>query len=325
MGTVFKLTATSIENRLYDFNLPPDAILPYAGLYQDAAGNLYGTTLKGGSFGPPNGSGAVFKLDVAGNETVLHSFGRGRDGSSPNSVLIADAKGNLYGTAGDGGRYGAGMLFKITPDGKETKLYQFIGLDGGVPLPSLIRDAQGNLFGTTIDGGAHGYGTAFKFAKNGTYTILYSFCSLQNCTDGLQPRAGLVQDPSGNLFGTTGQGGANGQGTVFEITQSGQEIVLHSFGSVGSGDGRWPFAGLVRDPMGNLYGTTFLGGANDRGTVFKVDSTGNETVLHSFCSQPKCADGNQPGDRLFRDQAGNLYGVASLGAYQAGVIFKLTP
>jgi len=193
-------------------------------------------------------------------------------------------------------------------------------------VAGLIQDVHGNLFGTTATGGAYGYGTVFKLAADGTETVLYSFCSVQNCVDGSFPEAGLIQDSSGNLFGTTGQGGANGQGAVFKLTRNGKEVVLHSFGSVGSGDGRWPFAGLIRDGAGNLYGTTFLGGANDRGTVFKVDRTGKEIVLHSFCGDPDCVDGNQPAfASLLRDRAGNLYGVAGLGAHQSGVVFKLTP
>lgn len=325
VGTVFRVTPTGTESVLYDFNLRPDAMFPAFGLFQDAAGNLFGVTNEGGAYGPGNGYGTVFKLDSAGNETVLHSFGKGKDGNYPGCVLIADAKGNLYGTTEGGGKYGFGTVFKITPTDKEVKLHDFTGFDGAVPVPSLIRDVQGNLFGATIDGGAHGFGTVFKLARNGTYTILYSFCSLQNCTDGEQPRAGLVRDPSGNLFGTTLQGGANGQGTVFEITKSGHEIVLHSFGNPGSGDGRWPFGGVVRDPAGNLYGTTDIGGTYDRGTVFEVDNAGNETVLHSFCAQPNCVDGNQPFDSLLRDQVGNLYGIASLGPRGGGIVFKLTP
>lgn len=325
VGTVFKLTPTGTETVLYDFNLRPDAMLPNFGLFQDAAGNLFGASGEGGTYGTKNGDGTVFKLDSAGNETLLHSFGKGKDGNYPASVLIADTKGSLYGTTAGGGNHGYGTVFKITPAGKEVRLHNFTGFDGSGSMGGLVRDAQGNLFGTTVEGGAYGWGTVFKLAKNGAYTILYSFCSLPNCTDGRQPAAGLVQDLSGNLFGTTGQGGANGQGTIYEITNSGQEVVLYSFGAVRSGDARWPFAGLIRDEAGNLYGATYFGGEYDVGTVFELDNAGNETVLHSFCAQPNCTDGVAPSDRLLRDQAGNLYGIAQRGAYQAGVVFKLTP
>jgi uncharacterized repeat protein (TIGR03803 family) len=326
VGTIFKLTAASNETLLYDFNLPPDAMLPAAGLYRDAKGNLYGTTREGGVHGPPNGSGTVFKLDATGNETVLHSFGKGRDGNDPQCAVIADAKGNLYGTTGGGGKYGAGTVFRIGATGGETVLHDFAGTDGAVPAAGLIRDAQGSLFGTTISGGTNGYGTVFRLTADGKETDLYSFCSAPNCTDGGQPIAGLIQDKLGNLFGTTANGGANDQGTVFELTKSGKEIVLHSFGAVNSGDGRWPWAGLIWDSESYLYGTTYTGGAYDSGTVFKVDRAGKETVLHSFCAEPDCVDGAAPSfASLVRDRAGNLYGVAQQGAYQSGVVFKLTP
>jgi uncharacterized repeat protein (TIGR03803 family) len=326
VGTVFRLTASGTETLLYDFNLPPDAILPAAGLYRDAEGRLYGTTRKGGVYGPTNGSGAVFKLDTAGNETVVHSFGKGEDGNEPECVLIADAKGNLYGTTGVGGRYGFGTVFRISASGRETVLHHFTGADGAVPAAGLIRDAQGNLFGTTVSGGKNGFGTVFKLAADGKETVLYSFCSARNCTDGGQPVAGLIQDQFGNLFGTTGNGGRNGQGAVFELTKGGKEIVLHSFGTFGSGDGRWPWAGLILDQQGNLYGTTYIGGAYDSGTVFKVDRAGKETVLHSFCAEPNCVDGVAPAfASLLRDRAGNLYGVAQRGVFQSGVVFRLTP
>jgi uncharacterized repeat protein (TIGR03803 family) len=325
VGIVFKLTLTGTETVLYDFHLRPDAMLPSFGLFRDAAGDLYGATEQGGMYGPNNGYGAVFKLDAAGNETVLHSFGNGKDGNGPACVLIQDAKGNLYGTTAGGGKHGLGTVFRISATGQETVLHHFSGADGAVPTAGLIRDAQGNLFGTTSTGGAYGYGTVFKLAADGTETVSYNFCSAQNCTDGRNPNAGLIQDLSGNLLGTTIGGGAHGQGTVFKLTKSGKEVVLHSFGA-GQRDGRWPWAGLIRDGAGDLYGTTFVGGAYGRGTVFRLDRTGKETVLHSFCAEPNCVDGNQPAfASLTRDRAGNLYGIAGLGAYQLGVVFKLTP
>jgi uncharacterized repeat protein (TIGR03803 family) len=325
VGTIFELTPAGVESVLYNFNLRPDAMLSGRGLFRDAAGNLFGVSDQGGAYGPKNGDGTVFKLDSTGNETVIHSFGKGKDGEFPNSELITDAKGNLYGVAGSGGTYGYGTVFKITPAGKEVKLHNFTGLDGSTPVPGLVLDAHGNLFGATIDGGAYGEGVVFKLARNGSYTIIYNFCALQNCVDGREPDSGVVLDPSGNLFGTTVQGGLNGQGTVYEITKSGEQIVLHNFGDMGSQDGRWPFAGLVRDSAGNLYGTTYIGGTYETGTIYKVDTAGNETVLHSFCAQPHCTDGATPFASLLRDQAGNLYGIASQGAYQAGLVFKLTP
>jgi uncharacterized repeat protein (TIGR03803 family) len=325
LGTIFKLAPDGTENVLYSFSLHPDAMLPGFGLSLDATGDLFGVSGQGGLYGPKNGDGTIFKLDTNGNESVLHSFGKGKDGNYPGCVLVSDSKGNLYGTTEGGGTYGAGTVFKLTPAGKEVKLHNFTGLDGEVPVPSLVLDAKGNLFGATIDGGAYGEGTVFKLTRAGKYTILYSFCQLQNCADGRTPESGVVQDSSGNLFGTTAQGGTYGQGTVYEITNNGQEVVLHNFGNPGSNDGRWPFAGLVLDSVGNLYGTTYIGGTNDAGSIFKVDATGNETVLHSFCAQPNCTDGSAPWYSLIRDPAGNLYGVAEQGPNQRGLVFELTP
>jgi uncharacterized repeat protein (TIGR03803 family) len=325
VGTVFSLTPAGLETVLYDFNLRPDAMLPVFGLIRDSAGNLYGTTPAGGTYGANNGDGAVFKLDAAGNETVLHSFGKGKDGVIPNGPLIRDAKGYLYGETISGGRYGAGTLFRISPPGAEKILYSFTGPDGANPSGGLIQDADGNLYGTAWGGGANGFGIVFQFTPAGAFTVLYNFCSAVHCTDGGQPMAGLVQDSFGTLYGTTVNGGAQNQGTVFRLTKTGKEVVLHSFGEA-NGDGYFPMAGLVRDKAGNLYGTTSVGGAFRCGTVFKVSAARKETVLHSFCAQPDCADGTSPGfGNLFRDEAGDLYGVAGGGAYQEGVVFKLAP
>ncbi len=299
-------------------------MLPLFGVIRDSAGNLYGTAYEGGKYGTHDDDGAVFKLDTGGSESVIHSFGSGKDGFYPCGGLIRDAKGNLYGTAGSGGRNGAGIVFKINAKGIKTTLHTFTGYDGGVPCGALIRDSHGALYGTTIDGGANGFGTVYEIGATGTYQILYSFCALQNCADGRQPEAGLVQDSSGNFYGTTSGGGANNQGTVFKLSPTGVATVLHSFGAA-NGDGNRPLSELVRDANGNLYGTAFMGGAHGRGAVFKVDPLGSETILHSFCAQQNCVDGGQPTGGLLRDEAGNLYGVAVQGAYQAGVVFKLAP
>jgi uncharacterized repeat protein (TIGR03803 family) len=322
VGTVFKLTPTGTETALYDFNLQPDAMLPVYGLLRDSAGNLYGAAGKGGTYG----YGAIFKLDSTGHETVLHSFGKGADGKNPACVLMRGANGNLYGTTAGGGKYGFGTVFGVNSSGAEAVLHHFTGTDGATPAAGLIRDAAGNLLGTTSTGGAYGFGTVFKLATNGSETVLYSFCAVANCADGRNPEGGLVQDSLGNLFGTTLGGGANDQGSVFKLTENGLEILLYSFGAISSGDGRWPWSGLIPDSQGNLYGTTYLGGQYGAGTMFKLDRTGKETVLHSFCAEANCVDGGDPAfASLIRDRAGNLYGVAGRGAYQSGIVFKLTP
>ncbi len=314
-----------------------DGEYPSAGLVQDAQGNLYGTAMHGGLYECQHGCGTVFKLDTSGNETVLYSFTGGNDGSYPAAGLVLDAQGYLYGTASAGGgsegcgydelrqrNYGCGTVFKVSTSGGATALYSFTGTggDGSDPLSSLIMDAQGNLYGTTNQGGANGYGTVFELDTSGNETVLYSFTGN---TDGAGPSAGLVQDAQGNLYGTTNQGGANDYGTVFEVDTSSNETVLYSFCSqAGCVDGAGPSAGLVQDAQGNLYGTTNQGGANGYGTVFKLDTSDNETVLYSFCSQTGCADGEGPLSNLIMDAQGNLYGTTNEGGANGyGTVFKV--
>jgi uncharacterized repeat protein (TIGR03803 family) len=215
--------------------------------------------------------------------------------------------------------------------------------DGANPYAGLVRDAAGNLYGTTESGGdlscnpPDGCGTVFKVTKSGKETVLYNFCSVSGCTDGASPRGSLVLDLAGNLYGTTYQGGntscspPGGCGTVFKVDANGKETVLHSF-SGGTTDGIWPVAGLVSDAAGNFYGTTFQGGGTGCdfgygcGTVFKLDTTGKETVLYSFTG----AGGLYPYGGVVRDQAGNLYGTTYSGGnycdddQYCGVVYKLS-
>jgi uncharacterized repeat protein (TIGR03803 family) len=304
------------------------------GLVQDAAGNLYGTTHSGGA----NNGGTVFKVDSTGHETVLYSFcsvggSKCTDGGYPVAGLILDAAGNLYGTTSSGGANFGGTVFKVDNTDHETVLYSFCSVggsnctDGAQPYAGLIRDASGNLYGTTTSGGAFG-GTVFKLDNTNHETVLYSFCSVggSNCTDGAQPYAGLIRDTAGNLYGTTNSGGANNfHGTVFKVDNTDHETVLYSFCPGGSPctDGADPYAGVIRDTAGNLYGTTTGGGnpgncgySPNCGTVFKVDSAGHETVLYSFCSvivNGNCADGAGAFASLIQDAAGNLYGTTRYG------------
>jgi len=303
---------------LYKFQNTPDAANPFAGLVRDAEGNLYGTSFEGGI-----GDGTIFKVDRTGKETVLHSF-NDSDGDLPTSTLVRDAKGNLYGTADEGGAAGYGTVFKVDASGKFSLLYSFTGgTDGAFPFAGLVQDADGNLYGTTHSGGtsncdigAGNCGVVFKVDTTGKETVMYSFTG----PDGAQPRASLAMDGSGNLYGTTSNGGA-GRGVVFKLDPSGTETVLHNFAGA---DGDEPYAGLIMDTAGNLYGTTLFGGAVGWGTVFKIDTTGKETVLYSFTGG---ADGKQPQAGVIMDKAGNLYGTTSRGGPNKphGVIFKLDP
>jgi uncharacterized repeat protein (TIGR03803 family) len=319
-GTVFELTAAGTEKVLYSFESQPlDGCTPLAGLVFDKNGNLYGTTAFG-----VEPTGTVFGLTAAGTETVLYRFlSQPGDGYYPLAGLVFDKNGNLYGTTSDGGAHSAGTVFELTAAGTEIVLYSFGSQpgDGANPYAGLVFDKKGNLYGTTVAGGADGHGTVFELTAAGAETVLYSFGSQPG--DGLNPRAGLVFDKKGNLYGTAEAGGADGYGTLFELTAAGAEKVLYSFGSQ-PGDGEYPFAGLVFDKQGNLYGTTADGGAHDYGTVFELTAADTETVLYSFGSQP--GDGHYPEAGLVFDKKGNLYGTTIAGgADDYGTVFEVIP
>jgi len=331
-GVVFKLDANGNESVLYNFTGPPDGAGPTFGLLMDASGNLYGTAEGGGNLTTCyGGCGVVFKLDPSGHETVLYSFTGGTDGSGPTGVLVQDKSGNLYGTTIGGGvqtgSSGFGVVYKLDPSGHETVLYSFTGgADGAYPTGGLIRDSAGNLYGTAQYGGSFNEGVVFKIDTSNQEKVLYSFTGH---ADGGTPSSGLVQDPAGNLYGTT-EGGGNlcqqaGCGVVFKVDTNGNETVVHSFSYP---DGAFPeLATLIRDPAGNLYGTTYGGGPScvffGCGVVFKLDPSGNETVLHSFTATGE--DGGNPSAGLLLDASGSLYGTTVWGGTSSlGTVFKLS-
>jgi uncharacterized repeat protein (TIGR03803 family) len=249
--------------------------------------------------------------------TTLASFGFAPAGSSPQAGLVMDGSGNLYGTANSGGPSNAGTVFEIAHgSGTLSVLASFDGTNGANPDGTMIPDSSGNLYGTTVFGGASGFGTVFEVAAgSGTITTLASF----NSTDGALPRGALIMDGSGNLYGTTIQGGANGYGTVFEVAAGGGTITaLASFDNT---DGANPWAGLVMDGSGNLYGTTYQGGASGYGTVFEVaQGSGTITALASFDK----TDGANPYGALVLDGSGNLYGTTYGGGRLGdGTVFEL--
>lgn len=327
-GTVFKLDKSGNETVLYSFQgYPGDGANPYAGLVRDAAGNLYGTTSNGGAYG----YGTVFKVSSNGIETALHNFTGGADGCYPYGSLLRKAS-NLYGAASMCGSSNWGVVFKLTKTGAETVLYSFTdGADGGAPVAGLILDKAGNLYGTTAEGGssrcsALGCGVVFELSKTGAETVLHAFCAKSACLDGGNPQSPLIQDAEGNLYGTTANRGAYGGGTVFKVDTSAAFTVLYSF--EGGSDGWSPFAGLVRDADGNLYGTTLSGGTgtgclgSSCGVVFKLDAQDTETILYRFEGGN---DGGRPYAGVIRDGK-NLYGTTTLdGAFGNGTVFKLTP
>jgi len=350
-GTAFKMNTAGKILWQYSFQ-GPDGETPAAGLFQNSVGTLFGTTGYGGRnnrhYCPKNeGCGVVFELDKDGRkETVLHKFTGDPDGYFPESLLVGDAAGNLYGTTYVGGN-GYGTVFKLDKAGKETILYDFTGgSDGCAPYPGVVRDATGNLYGVTLIGGAgfcnSGYGVVFMVDPSGNETVLHTFSG----SDGANPISVLLFDKQGNLYGMTDNGGTSnacggGCGTVFELSPSGggwSETVLYSFClQSGCADGKPPSRGpLVRDAKGNIYGTAEGGGASRNcaggcGVVFKLDARGKETVLHSFTGG---ADGAYPYGGLVIDSAGNLYGAVleggdlkcSIGNGRGcGAIFRIIP
>jgi uncharacterized repeat protein (TIGR03803 family) len=324
---------------LYSFaGYPTDGGEPDAGLLMDAAGNLYGTTRYGGSHNSCSANGiecgTVFKLDAKGVETVLHNFA-GPDGANPTANLIMDANGNLYGTTEFGGNIkvctgtgfaGCGVVFKLS-GGKETVLHRFIdGIDGAWPWAGLITDANGALYGTTYLGGKYQDGVVFKLVGK-TETVLHSFTGGK---DGGLPTAGLLMNEKGNLYGTTTYGGDTACdypypcGLVFKIAGK-KETVMYAF--KGTPDGDSPYAGLVMDTDGNLYGTTAEGGTDySAGTVFELSSSGRERVLHRFqVHHGTQHDGILPVTALVRDAQGNLYGTTEEGGINGdGVVYEIT-
>ncbi len=318
-GTVFEIP-TSGETVLYSFKgvSAGDGANPHAGVTLDTQGNLYGTTWSGPQ---------VFKLDAAGNETVI-SMPVGRDPSG----LVLDAQGNLYGTTETGGANNGqedGTVFKLDQSGDETVLHTFRTgrTDGTVPRGGVVFDSEGNLYGVTTTGGSvrvngtGGDGTVFKLvaADADAEDQLASFTGTPT---GAKPYAGVVLDSHGNIYGTTYEGGTYEFGTVFKLDTSGNLTALYSFGSI-SNDGKYPEASVVLDSEGNLYGTTTKGGTYGDGTVFEIDTSGNETVLHSFGATK---DGKTPYGALVFDTHGNLYGTTYGGGVKGhGTVFKLTP
>jgi len=343
-GTVFKLSPDGVDTILHRFAGGSDGANPYAGLVQDTEGNLYGTTGAGGTSGcGGSGCGIVFTLAPTDEEKVLHRFSGVPDGADPISSLVRDYNGNIYGTTVAGGAVttscneGCGTFFSLTPSGREQVLHRFgvTSDDGWYADASPVRDSKGNFYGTVFYGGAYGSGAVFELTASGKEKVLYSFCPKLGCAgDGQNPYSGLISDQTGNFYGTTFNGGVYKAGAVFELTATGEEKVLYSF--TGRADGANPYAGLLRDESGNLYGTTVQGGesgcgGSGCGTVFEVTASGEEKTLYRFTGG---ADGGNPFSGLVRDADGNLYGTTIYGGdlscyngyyYGCGVVFKVRP
>lgn len=335
LGVMFVVSVTGVYNLVHPFQGGlNDGATPNAPLYRDMSGNFYGTTSAGGA----TGVGTVFKRSTNGVYSLRHAF-TSTDGAAPSAGVIADSAGNLYGTTSGGGANNAGTIFRLTPGGTLTTLYSFCsmtGCSGGrYPTAGLIADASGNLYGTTQYGGVCSScgGVVFKIHADGTgYTVLHSF--MGGDSDGLVP-SGLTADASGNLYGTT-QGGGNsgcgfdgifGCGTVFKLGPDGFAVLFKFCDPLfcADGSGNLPMNGVILDADGNLYGTAEQGGANNSGTVFSLTPSGTFTVLYSFCSLARCADGSFPNGNLAALGNGNLYGTTQDGGTNnAGTVYQLT-
>jgi uncharacterized repeat protein (TIGR03803 family) len=376
LAGVLGILATTVSAQtftvLHNFELA-DGQNPMGMLTRDSAGSLYGTTRFGGDLSQQNdGYGVVFELansNGSWKESTVYKFSDTSDGSQPETGLIAGPGGVGYGAAPFGGSFtgnscliggGCGTVYTVGSGGKFSVLYSFSGSpDGQQPFSPLLQGASGSLYGTTELGGtldcsmfnSLGCGTVYEVNTSGTEQVIYSFLGPNNNSDGATPFSALVQDASGNLYGSTTFGGiinnnANcgynaGCGTLFELTPNSNgtwtETVLYRF--QGGADGDYPAVSLFSDSDGSLYGTTPVGGNLSDcgglgcGTIFKLSQTNGQwskTVLYTFGG----ADGDMPITPLTRDTAGNSYGATQYGGNLnckyylntgCGVVFKLTP
>jgi uncharacterized repeat protein (TIGR03803 family) len=345
-GTVFHLVHAGHDWRfflLYTFlgetDLTSDGGSPYARVVIGPDGLLYGTTHFGGD-GPGceswHGCGTVFSVKPGKTvgpweETVLYRFGVD-GGSNPDyGDVVFDKNGNLYGTTRNGGAYWQGTVYELTTNGgiwTEKVLYSFAGSpDGASPLSGPVFDQAGNLYGTTSAGGANGWGTLYQLSPSGSGWIETILDSFQNGSAGLTPTAGVIFDPSGNLYGATQTGGSGGGGTLFELSPlwGGSWNLSTLYGFLGPALGG-PFRSVAMDAAGNLYGTTAGDGTHLWGSVFKMTPSNGGwiyTSLHDFTGG---ADGGTPYGGLVFGAGGNLYGTTSIGgAYGDGVVFEITP
>lgn len=316
-GTAFEVSPAGVESVLYRFKGEPDAGNPFGPL-AGFEGTMYGVAASGGS----SGNGAIYTLDVSGNERVLYSFKGGNDGSLPAGPLTV-FDGKLYGTTAEGGKDNLGTVFVMTPSGKETVLHSFTYRSDGAHPYGGVTELGGKLYGTTADGGTYAVGTVFAVNTSGKERVIYNF---EYGTDGAAPAAPLTS-VGGKLYGTTTDGGGqNYSGTVFVVTESGTERVLHRF-LKSLTDGAFPSSTLLYH-NNKFYGTTNLGGKHGVGTVFAVTKSGTERLLHSFEGVP---DGRYPTGGLTAIGE-TLYGTTNEGGTGAcayndgcGTVFALRP
>jgi uncharacterized repeat protein (TIGR03803 family) len=340
-GNVFQLTPTRAGwtlSVLYSFSGGIDGAQPYKGVTLDSHGDLYGTTVTGGTGRCEGGCGVVYKLTHAHGwkQNVIYSFTGGSDGSGPGSPVVFDKQGNLFGTTPVGGGKGVGIIYELKPnkDGtwKLVVVHTFTGGDDGAggSAGRLLFDNQGNIYGVATAGGAQGSGTAYQLSpsQHGKWklTTLYAF---KGQPDAGFPYGGLVSDSAGNLFGTTYYDGKNDIGAIYQLSQVAgkwKETVLHSF--AGGSDGKESLSTMVSDSAGNLYGTSIEGGSGcDCGTIFKLAAGTTRlrkySVVYRFKGAP---DGAYPYAGMVPDSAGQFYGITLQGGWShVGTIFRFVP
>jgi uncharacterized repeat protein (TIGR03803 family) len=331
-SVVFEMTPAGVLTTL----LTEDVQSIASSLLQSSDGNFYGTSAYNGAYT----FGTVFKLTPAKILSALHQF-RGTDGADPIGGMVLGSDGNFYGTTNQGGAnnpnaslgVGPGTVFKISPAGVFSTIYNFSGPDGAAPSGTLIQGSDGNFYGTTQNGGQGctaatlgytGCGTVFQITPTGELTTLHIFVS---ASDGANPASGLIQGKDGNFYGSTSAGGPGGFGTLFRITSTGLFTALHSFTGADGGNPQANTA-MVQAADGNFYGTTFSQGNNGQtpqsiqGTIFKMTPAGTLTTLYNFCSQANCADG-AGGTSLIIGSDGNFYGTTWAGGVGGnGTVFK---
>ncbi len=339
-GTVFQLSPTPngwVHTTLYSFTGGADGGEPYKGVTLDRDGKLYGTAVTGGSGNCEGGCGVVYKLTHSGAKwtyRVIHAFTGGDDGSGPGARVTVDHAGNIYGMAPTGGAYGLGTIYKIRQGSHGAPAFKVIhaftgGADGATGSAGRMVIRDGHLYGAATAGGTYGSGVVFELTPRGRgewdFSTIYSF---RGQPDGSFPYGALLFDALGNIYGTTYYGGANGIGSVYQLSPQAMgewnESVLYSF-QEGS-DGNSPISNLVFDNAGNLYGTTSEGGLGS-GTIFKLSPVGNgswtETVVHAFEGPP---DGGFSYNGMVVDAFGNFYGATVHGGTDDdGSVYKFTP
>lgn len=311
-GTVFKVTPDGTATLIYDFSDPAVGGFPMAGVYRDAHGNLFGTTFGDGH------SGTVFEIPADGSGAkALHAFSLDdAAGYAPESQLVGDARGNLYGTTNS-------TAFKLRPDGTIKVLHVFgqTAGDGESPVAGVIRDAAGNLYGTTYRGGANHVGTVYRIAKDGSYAVLHDFGSVD---DGMEPWGGLARDAQGNLYGVALEGGTNGSGTVFKLAPDGTYTMLHSFTGQ---DGADPISSPALDARGGVIVAASVGGIVNCGTVIEIHKDGTSKLLHSFTTVGhRERAGCRPMGGVILGSDGAIYGTTNFGGARttpAGTVYRI--